>query len=515
MNAFDVAGSLGLDQEKIMEFLGKANPQIGDALQKALAAGYTADQAFDFLKKQFSGAKVDAKMARRVYGMTNEATVTRRARNSPEEKKTTLAPAIGGLVGAGIGALTGGPVGAAVGGAAGYKQMQKLGKAYEEHVNAGGQIPFLDFVTELAKGGAVAGIAGAQIGPLKEAAAKYLSGAKEKPKTEDIKQAVQDLGETLEGDQKRQYDFLDKRGLNNRIMTMAKSGKSKEEIVEFLKKKLPMMDQEYLRSIGFTGKEGNLDERLSEMVDLYLPKQNAPQEQSKQEEVTQEKVSESPQIQKPKDIGIDFESVFQPPEDTKNVKSRKIEPFKNALKSSNIAGATFDQETGQARVAFKPKGKGDSGTVYEYENIDLDTFEKMTGGKAKPITEGSNKFGVWFGTKDPSRGAAFHKFIKTNKEKFPYTKVEPKGWSVDEKNILQAERTFLASEIFEPFAKERLKGRQKARGKGLKDVVPALREIDDDYLFDIVEYLEEKLKSKMKSEPKVSRLATEVEKEFL
>ena len=42
-------------------------------------------------------------------------------------------------------------------------------------------------------------------------------------------------------------------------------------MVTFLKKKMPMIDQEYIRAIGFTGEPGNLDERLMEMVDAYFP----------------------------------------------------------------------------------------------------------------------------------------------------------------------------------------------------------------------------------------------------
>ena len=83
-----------------------------------------------------------------------------------------------------------------------------------------------------------------------------------------------------------EFNFLKKKNLIPKINTMIKGGKSRGQIIDFLKKKLPMLAQEQLR---FMGAEENLsiDEKLNQMLDKFFTPQQETQETVVQESIQQ------------------------------------------------------------------------------------------------------------------------------------------------------------------------------------------------------------------------------------
>jgi len=476
----------------------------------------------------------------------------KRSQNVQTDRGTAPLGLGGAAVGAAVGGAVGGIPGAIVGGMAGYNELNKLTKSFEKHVQQGGSLPFEEFVMSLAKGGIKAGVTAASIGPLQEAATNYLSskaqseGGGETPPdqgpTEGQAPTPEQVGSEQEvteqplvpvegvdpNEAKASYDVLIKSGVGT-VLESVKQDLSPMEAMQFTRKMFganAVKDIERARKKPFE----QVYEEFKQHSQIEQP-QRAPEqeleeveeietvEQPQQESELIEQVEEepSPQISRQENpTGWSFEQLIgDKPESKDGTIKGKARPFASSLKSSNISAATYDADKGKMRVVFKGREGRKGGDVYEYENFDLDTFNKMTSGEAKPITEGSNKFGVWFNTKKPSIGATFNKEIKKNKELFPYKKVEPKGHSVEESTIIEADRTHLASELFAPFAGKRLEGRQKSRAQGLKDIEPSLKNMDDAFLFDTVVYLENKLKSKLKTEPTVKRLSKEYKKEFM
>jgi|GEM_PF-1749395 len=186
---------------------------------------------------------------------------------------------------------------------------------------------------------------------------------------------------------------------------------------------------------------------------------------------------------------------------------KSVKPLDNSLKSSNVVGAFFDADTNKMRTVFR------SGDMYEYDNISLDELEKVTGGKAKPITEGATQYGFWFPDKKKSVGAAFSKFIKKKADEFPYRKLEKSELRPNESQLRDAVRTFNTSGIFEPFKQFRKGAQQLEKGKILREMEPALKEVDDDFLQEMVAMIESELG--LKTPIKMTRLQKEFRKEFL
>jgi len=514
MNPFDFAQSLGFDKNQIVEFLKKANPSISQGLTQALQAGYTTDQVFQFLSKSLPG-KVDKKMAKRAFGGVTEADVMRQPENVPRQEGGTAAPLIGGLVGAGVGLATGGVPGAVLGGMAGYNELNKLTKSYEDHIQSGGSIPFLDFVTKLAGGATLAGVAGAQAKKLQGAASEYLKSAKPQeeqvtppPPPQDTRayaeRAMENVDyQNLSKEQQKRIktlhfglNKLEERGLPFESKSVQNVLKKIDSIVSG--EGLPVREQETMR----------FEKEYEKQPEIEVPEVKTPK---------QEKIKPLSGEGDESLIADAFHGIFEPKdiEPYKPEKQRKIAPLKTALKSSNVRGATFDEESGKMRIVFGSKEGRKGGTVYEYENMDKETFEKMTGGKSRPITEGSNKFGIWFSKKDPSIGAAFSKFIRKSPEDFPFKQIEKNAYNVDEKQIVESDRAFIASDLFAPFQKQRQRGRSVVEAKALKDMVPQVKDMDNDFVADMVDFLKDQLKGKLKTAPTISRLQKELAKEFL
>ena len=195
-------------------------------------------------------------------------------------------------------------------------------------------------------------------------------------------------------------------------------------------------------------------------------------------------------------------------------KERSIKPMEIAQKSSSVRGAQYDEKTNKLRIVFGSEKGRKGGGVYEYDNVEKETFEKITGGKAKPITEGSNRYGIWFTGKDKSIGAALHKTVKSDKEKYPYTPIAVGDRAPTEKQILESDRSFIASEIFAPFGRQRERGRSLVEAKSLKEMMPLVKDMDDDYVADMLDFIKGELKRVLKNPPTISRLKKELEKEL-
>lgn len=534
MNPFELAQSLGYGKNDILKFLNKAIPNIESSMTQAIQAGYTSDQVFKFLSKAMAGGKVDPKVQRRVFDSANASNIQKRYTNTPVRQGMDVKPLIGAGVGAAAGGLTGGIPGAIAGGMAGYNELDKLSKAYEKHVQDGGSVPFDEFVIKLAKGAALGGISGVGAEGLRNMAVSYLSS--KQGGSEDVSQNAE-VAEQSEVQDDRGNEILDQEFSTQEeveapkapenIVTRAMQdvdfenlSKSKKERIKILNKNLEKMQKEGLSwdsakvqkvikkrdSILSGDKLTTVEKEVDRLDEGY--RDQIDQIDAKEKEGERYKQLDNP-------TAWSFQEIFEkPPESSSEIK-QDIKPMATALKSSNVSAATYDDDTNKMRVVFKAREGRQGGTVYSYDNIDLDTFKKMTDGEAKPITEGSNKFGVWFNTKKPSVGASFSKHIKNNPDKFPYNQESEDNYTLDEKQIIKSERAHLASEMFAPFAKVRLEGRQQSRATGLKDIEPSLKSMDDNFVFDIVQYLEEKLKEKLKTEPKVKRLSKEFKKEFL
>lgn len=546
MNPFEVASNMGFSPKNIISFLKKTNPKYEQYFSQALLAGYTSEQAFDFITKVMGGKKVDPKIEKRVFGGVNESNLVRQTNYRDKDRKDHISPLIGGTVGAIAGGLSGGPLGAAIGGVTGYKELQKLSKAYEDHVQRGGKLPFGEFVKSIVKAGSVAGIAGGQVEPLKQAAMHYLStlgkaqGEEQPPETESPDQGGASPvvgGETIDAevtpvpeqqpqtpaepprDIEASYEIFKKMGVSPIIDAIS----DQVEGFDGYKALKKLYGKDFIKDLERQYKRP-AEEIISEALEYSKQKKGSVKEEETVDEVAeQQEVSPEEAEKRAEKLSSEdhkmgqYMKLFKQRADTGEqgkTLSKKPKPLSNALKSSNVRGAFYDADENKMRVIFAPKkGSSDPGAVYTYDNIDKDTFNKMVSGEAKPVTEGENKFGVWFNQKDPSIGATFSKEIKKNPEKFPYEKVGAKDYTLEEKQISEADRTFLVSELFEPFAEMRKKGRQITKASELKKIMPALKQVDEDFISDMIGYIEEKLK--LKNPVKMKRLQKEITKEFL
>ena len=544
MNAFELAQSVGFDENSILKFLAKANPQISDALSKAIKLGYSTEDVFNYLSKAMNGAKVNPKFQKRVFSQANEANIHRRAQNVPVDAgKATQLPIIGGLVGAGVGFATGGPIGALAGGISGYGQLDKLSKAYEEHTRSGGEIPFTDFISNLAIGSTIAGLGGSQVKPLRELAKNYIASlGSEAPQTPGAignqtsqafggqgiqgqpQEASQEsgapqaaptrqegqsyLGRALEG---KDFSSLDPK-VKNRVVTLGR------KLEEFQNKGLPYDDPKVQRVVervnqilgnAKTGTVARETERFNkeyqdtetesiEETEEIAPEQKLNRDIKENTLKGRAKISADPN---------QFENVFKidiPKENEIKSIDKPTKSLQNSLKSSNVSGVFYDDKTNKMRIIFK------SGSPYEYENATIKELEQVIGGKAKPITEGANQYGFWFPEKNKSVGAAFNKFIKKKEEEFPFRPLEKKELKPEELQAQESQRTFNVTNFFEPFKKLRKKGQQHLKGQVLKELVPAMKNMDDEEAQAIVAEIEEKLG--LKNPATIKRLLKEIEK---
>jgi len=355
---------------------------------------------------------------------------------------------------------------------------------------------------KLAQGVTLAGIGANAVGPLKEMATEYLKGAgKEVPEEEgqppeasiqqqpEQEQQPQPLEGVLEEREGVSFQELSS-PIRNRLMVLNRQIDTLREkgVPEDSKRmqKLRERKEAILKGEGLNFVETEID-RFEKGYGVQEPPEPMPQANADAfTEIFQRSVPE----------GQEFGEI-----------QKSVKPLENSLKSSNVVGAFYDADTNKMRTIFR------SGEGYEYENISLDELEKVTGGKAQPITEGSTQYGFWFPDKKKSVGAAFSKFIKKKADEFPYRKLEKTELSPKEEQLSDAVRTFNVSGLFEPFKIQRKKGQQMEKGKVLRDMEPSLKDMDDDFLQEVVQLIEGELG--LKTPIKMTRLQKEFRKEFL
>jgi len=80
--------------------------------------------------------------------------------------------------------------------------------------------------------------------------------------------------------------------------------------------------------------------------------------------------------------------------------------FARDLKSAVIRKTEYDEKANRLKVIFN------NDSTYEYADVPLEIYEKLTEGGIKAKTSGENEFGKWWVGKDPSLGASFNELIK-------------------------------------------------------------------------------------------------------
>lgn len=277
------------------------------------------------------------------------------------------------------------------------------------------------------------------------------------PGTDDItlaaeKEVLEAAESGLTDVQKQQRRFLDRGKIGNRLKVMKKAGKTKEQMVEFLKKSMPMMDQEYIRGIGFTGEPGDLDKRLGEMVDSYFPLgvgekvEEPPIEQPEVPEIVEQ---ESPEIVQPQEIKLapgsriitddgDFGTIDNLPgktakidvdgkksivqtddlipvpeneEEVLDIYEKLVNAIPKEYKSAMLNWVGYDSGKKLLQVKFH------SGDSYTYEDIPEEFVKKLEDVLFIAKTTGGNFYGSW-AQGEESRGAGVSAFIKDLQKQF-------------------------------------------------------------------------------------------------
>lgn len=217
-----------------------------------------------------------------------------------------------------------------------------------------------------------------------------------------------------------EMDFLKKRNLVPKIQAMVKAGKPKEKILEYLKKNIPMMEQEYLRTVGKKGE--SLDQKLGNIVDRFFTSQSA--EMPKQEA----KISKGAEVLTPSGIGtvkaedktgliVESEGKAHkipaseaitsplPEKDLGDLYTELVNKIPESERSSMINVAGYDPNVNE--FIFMPH----DGALYVYKDIPPEFADKLKSALFQAKTTGSNFYGAW--TKgEESRGAGLSALIK-------------------------------------------------------------------------------------------------------
>ncbi len=542
MNPFANAKILGHSPDEVLKFLTSWSPKMGDKIKKALALGYTADEIINFLGQGFDTTNPTKdkqgpsyERALRIMGERKPESVKQaRAEQERDLLSDTLDP--NRLLAAGAGALgglaAGGPIGAVAGGIGGAAGYGDLLRRYQQHTEKGGSLSLTDWLKSIMKGGGI-GLAASQAPKLLAAIqAGGLGGAAQPQGVEEVAAEAAAPAAALETagmGPEESFKAIAAKGAGGIFQSIAGQVETAGQMQLALQK---LYGNQWLKDLETEHNRParEIIEQAYEFVRAQAPAQQAPQEQAPgipSEEAVEAQalvelgqppgVLQAPQqmpatpqaLESPlqrtrtrlKTVAEDDESliadafhkVFNPEgiAAPSKGKKRRIEPLANALKSSNVRGGQWDAETGVMRIIFKPQeGTAVPGSVYSYEGVDKQTWEDLTGGKAQPITEGSNIFGFWDRGKKNSIGAAFAKNIRKQKEKIPHTKLADEDVTVGEQQIRQADRTFMVSDLFEPFGSERAAGREvrKARGsvEAMKRASEAARDLPDELLAQMI-----------------------------
>ena len=235
MNPIAKALAYGYGADKIIEFMTKAYPAFGPKVSQARKAGYTTEKILQFLANTMDGGPVDRTLSQsEIHAM-----------NRMKQEQTTK----GFLKGS---ALALGGIGLAAANMMGDSQEQKLISTQPPTQPLPGPQPTPSPMQQTP---------GQAIGQQVQQPGEVTPGmAQEVMQQEAQKPPITQQEIDTNPIYQPEYDFLKKRKLIEKMQTMAKAGKSPEEIAEMLKKKLPMMEQEHIRRLG--SGEGSLDDKL-------------------------------------------------------------------------------------------------------------------------------------------------------------------------------------------------------------------------------------------------------------
>lgn len=87
-------------------------------------------------------------------------------------------------------------------------------------------------------------------------------------------------------------------------------------------------------------------------------------------------------------------------------------PPPEGMASSNVAGAAYDNRTGDLKVQYLGKHPNRQGPVYNYPNTPPEIAQLMLSGAVPARTNGQNKWGKWWKGKAPSAGASAYTLLK-------------------------------------------------------------------------------------------------------
>jgi len=99
------------------------------------------------------------------------------------------------------------------------------------------------------------------------------------------------------------------------------------------------------------------------------------------------------------------------------------EPPPPGMPSSNVAGTSYNPDTGDLQVQFLGKHPNRQGPRYVYPDTPPQIAQLVQAGAIPARTDGKNKWGEWWKGKVPSAGASVFTLLKETG--VPYQRISP------------------------------------------------------------------------------------------
>lgn len=393
MNPLLQALSSGYTKEQILKHITRAFPDLAKKITKATAAGYSIDKIFNLMAKTSQPEQTG-----RMYQSQRHAKMTE------EQREIGKSIAKAGL----------GIAGTAIAGRAVPAMLQ----------NVGTKLGFLGTPSPMQQ------TPGQQIG--QNIQQGQVPGQQTQIPPQVSQQPITQEQINTAPEYQPEFDFLKKRNLVPKIQSMVKSGKSKEQIIEMLKKKMPMMEQEALRSLGPGGREVDLDTKLGNIVDKFFsPNEKLPEPNKSVEkpvEIGSEVITPDGDIANIEvlpgntaKVDIDgkkhvFETKTLTPvpenkEEILQIYDKLIGAIPEEARSTMISAIGYDAQRNKVHVKFH------DGTSYNYDDLDQEDIDSILNLEHLAKTTGGNYFGVHF-EGEPSLGAGISKLIQRLQKKY-------------------------------------------------------------------------------------------------
>lgn len=235
----------GYTAQQILNFIGNKIPGLGKGLNNARKQGYNDEDILKFLQGKIkSKSKIPENQNPIEKSLYNADIKTK------EQKQAEKAKWIGGALGA---------AGTALGAYQLYKNYSGIATGVKSLLSPKGPQPTPS--------------------PMQQTPGQMVGQSMQQPGQEpnvptppqgQTSQPITQEQINTAPEYQPEFDFLKRKNLVPKIQSMVKGGKSKEEIVEMLKKKMPMMEQEVLRSMGPGGRDVDLDTKLGNIVDKFF-----------------------------------------------------------------------------------------------------------------------------------------------------------------------------------------------------------------------------------------------------